>query len=48
MVPLVTQKVYSAVKDLREFLAKSGNIYEGTPELQQANEYIVAGEAIKL
>jgi tubulin-specific chaperone A len=48
MIPLVTQKLQSAIKDLRDFLAKSEDIYNGTNELQQANEYISAGEAIKL
>lgn len=48
MIPLVTQKLHSSAKDLRDYLAKSGDVFEGTTELQQANEYITASEAVKL
>jgi hypothetical protein len=48
MIPLVTQKLYSAVKDLQDFLAKNADAVEGTSELQLAREHIAASEAVKL
>ncbi|KAI6175003.1 Tubulin-specific chaperone A [Aphelenchoides bicaudatus] len=48
MIPLVSQKLHSAVKDLQDFLAKNAEVLEGTGELQQAQEHIAASEAIKL
>jgi hypothetical protein len=48
MVPLVSQKLHSAVKDLQDFLAKNADAVEGSSELQLAREHITASEAIKL
>jgi tubulin-specific chaperone A len=48
MVPLVTQKLQTAVKDLRDFIEKNQEIVGGTTELTQAQEYLAASEGVKI